>query len=146
MDEFKEQSAVATAVANGNLETISAFINAHDNWDTIEFSYEYTLLSLAAHRKQKKSMQLLLQHNPSPLAKNIALLKLLEDHAIDPLFVQLLLENGANANAGDRTDSVFALHKAATWPTSTCTELLVQHGANVNAQMDDGNTPLHIRR
>ena len=57
--------------------------------------------------------------------------------------VQLLLECGADVNAKDTEDGtpLHMLHGTG----AHCVQILLSRGANVN-EMDDGRTPLHVRR
>ena len=60
----------------------------------------------------------------------------------DPGIVKALLEKGADPNAMS-SDGKMPLLKAARWGRLDVVELLVEHGANVNARNINGYTALH---
>lgn len=62
----------------------------------------------------------------------------------DYSITRLLLEHGADPEL--RSNGLFrprALHKAALYHSPLAVKILVEYGAAVNAQMDDGSTALH---
>lgn len=58
--------------------------------------------------------------------------------------VEALLEKGANINAAERATGRRPLHKAVLQDHFVIAELLVSHGADLNAPDALGQTPLHI--
>ncbi|KAL7765148.1 hypothetical protein ACKLNR_003064 [Fusarium oxysporum f. sp. zingiberi] len=64
------------------------------------------------------------------------------------VIVRLLLENGARADARNRSGQTclhsFAHGKAFIRSTSDLIQLVTSHGTDLNANDNDGNTPLHL--
>ena len=81
---------------------------------------------------------------------------LLNTYGISPLhkacfdnhahIIQLLLQHGANPDAGHEECGATALLRATSWKALECMQVLLQNGANVHAQdmsFQDRRTPLH---
>ena len=61
-----------------------------------------------------------------------------------PEIVTRLLNNGADLNACEIESGVRPLHKAAEKGCLQACDLLIRHGAEINAQTHDGATALHL--
>lgn len=60
-----------------------------------------------------------------------------------PKLFQFLLSRGANS-ANTTNDGWTSLHSAANWGQTATASILLQHGADINAQTDGLQTPLHL--
>ncbi|XP_033103548.1 cyclin-dependent kinase 4 inhibitor C-like [Anneissia japonica] len=61
-----------------------------------------------------------------------------------PEIVSILLEYGANPNLKEPVMGGIPLHQAAREGATATLELMLQFGANVNAQDKNGDTPAHL--
>jgi ankyrin repeat protein len=58
--------------------------------------------------------------------------------------IELLLNCGANVNQKMKSKNVYPLHRASAIGCLSICELLIAHGADVNALGEHGKTPLHL--
>ncbi len=108
-------------------------------------------LHLAMDRWMYKCARILLQHGADASVENSmgkTPLHLLfkndyskGDNILD--LVRLSLEHGADVNIRT-TNEWTLLHAAAFWGKPETTRVLLDHGANTNAENDRGETPLHL--
>ena len=120
-----------------------ADVNKHDE-------NHMTLLHVAADHQHLKLVQVLLNHGANVNAKNICgwtpLHQVLHIHKTSEdviRIVQLLEERGADVNTPTK-GHVIPLHIASRRQCLELVRVLLNLGANVNAEADDGRTSLHF--
>jgi len=108
----------------------------------------YTALHYAVLRKNVPLVQLLLEAGANPNKLNrfgFTPFMYSFDDTKNIAIVQLLLDHGANVNqrVGRSGSTPFIYLIGRGRPSPEVIMLLINAGANVNVQMDDGSTPLH---
>jgi ankyrin repeat protein len=136
------ESRFIRAVENGDVKTVSAMLNRNSRFAQVEQRHKAgsePVLCIALRRDRKQIVRLLLSHGASPKNYPRAL-----RFAQDLETLGLLIEQGANVNwrDGDNFEPT-ALHFFAAIGKTELAELLIDHGADLDARNNQGLTPLH---
>jgi ankyrin repeat protein len=121
-----------------------AHVNTQDDDDN-------TPLHLASDRWMYKCARILLEHGADASAENkmgktpwyLLFEDIYRDDEDIPHVVRLSLEHGADVNTRV-TNEWTMLHAAAYWGRLETARVLLGYGANIGAETDHGETPLHI--
>lgn len=107
----------------------------------------FTLLGLASYFGHFHLVKFLLEKGAEPKTPSNNQFRVAPIHSACSIsnyeITELLLKNGANANARQLQDYT-PLHSAAHNDKIELARLLINNGADVNAKTDDGKTPLSI--
>jgi ankyrin repeat protein len=79
-----------------------------------------------------------------PMTPSESILRYLNGGNGDPRMVRKYIEDGADVNTSDDTHRITPLHNAVHFKNMEAAKVLIHHGANVNAENGEGNTPLYI--
>jgi ankyrin repeat protein len=130
------------AVQDGDVDTVRAMLSRNSSFAQVEQrdkAGSEPVLYVAIGRGHKDIVRLLLSHGASA-----------EDHpralryAQDSETIELLIEHGADVNWRDENNSTpTALHLFAAMGNAELTELVIDHGGDLDAKNSQGLTPLH---
>ena len=131
----------------GNMEILRLIVDHGYDIDIKCPKYGSTPLMYAVQAGHLDCVNLLIDHGANVTATNnignTALHFSVESHKID--IVKLLIKNGANINAVTSTRKRSPLHRAFTRYCNTSLIIeLINNGADINIQDDDGKAPLHF--
>lgn len=155
--------------AHGNLDALSAMLEANPELLNARSSQDETALGAAAHMGRRKIAEFLLGHGApldicaaAMLAKRDEVAQMAAagppqtqqagSHGIPLMFhaalggdleiARILVDNGADLNAGDGLNT--ALHAAVLMNKPEMAEWLLSHGANPELRDYSGKTPLEL--
>lgn len=136
------------AAGNGHLEVVAELLRAKAKVNLTDKSFPgegggETALHYAAFNGHVPAAKLLLEgkadvNKVSRFGRTPITVAVLEQHRD---MVQFLLESGADPNAAGRYSGETPLHEAANLGLVELAQLLMKHGANINAKDSGGETP-----
>ncbi|KAL8949562.1 MAG: hypothetical protein Q9222_004336 [Ikaeria aurantiellina] len=138
------RNALAVASHCGNESVVQLLIQYGPNVNTCDAS-SFSPLHLAAMRGHVRVVELLLQEHASvdePGPNGETPLRIASDKGYVEV-ADLLLRARAKANSRDRRQMKTPLHAAAQNGDESMTELLIKHGAHMEAKDGELMTPLH---
>jgi len=146
--ELKKSLSFHEAIVCGKTNIVKDYLDKPDfNLLNTHSNDGFTPLSLAGFFNQTEIAKSLIElgADPNLSAKNPSKVNALHSAVAKENYelCKLLIENGANLNAV-QMQNVTALHSAVHRGNQEIVTLLVQHKADVQLQMDNGDTPQSI--
>jgi cytohesin len=142
--DCRRVSPLRKAIQSQKLDVVELLLKGGADMDTRN-SYGQTLLHEAAGSSNLPVAQLLISHgadvNALDRARETALQKAMHIQNFDAM-MELLLNSGADVDIVTHDPTL--LHEAARSRNLRLAQLLVCHGADVNAVDDGGDSPLHM--
>lgn len=142
--DYNAMSIIHNAAASGNTELMELVLDDGFDIDD-ECSDGWTALHWAVLRGQVEAAELLLDRgaDPNPSRRD-GLTPLHETlRHWDPELARAIVEAGADLEAAATATGQTFLHRATLAGLTEGVEMVVESGANVNAEDDAGMTPLH---
>jgi len=137
-----DEARFIRAVQDGDANTVGALLSRNSELARVERRHKggtTPVLYTALSRDHKEIVRLLLSNGADPNSCPRAL-----RYANDTETAELLIKHGAKVNWRDENNSAAtALHFFAATDNAKLAELVINHGADINAKNGSGETPLH---
>jgi len=138
-----DEARFVRAVQNGDVKTVSAMLSRNSELARAEQRQGKGIITpvlyIAVGKADMEIVELLLSHGADPKSYPRAL-----RYAKDLETAELLIEHGADVNWQDENNSVpTVLHLFAAMDNTKLAEVVINHGAGLNAKNMNGETPLH---